>query len=180
MTKKRTRSLAAVVTEQTALVIAVAMAIYGVLQYMANPAQGVVTLVLQHLWHVLVLGLFIYLVLCIVLRRSVVRPIRELYVKLYAVATGDLSPVQIDSGISEVQEIAEGVNLMLAKLKGASDGPDLSRLSETARTLRAIAKDAAGLDDEQRQRMIDAAAMLEQMAAAAAAQSLRSEERADG
>ena len=56
MKNKRKNSLASVVAGYSALVIALGMALYAVHQYISIPGQTVIGLILEHSWHVLVLG----------------------------------------------------------------------------------------------------------------------------
>jgi methyl-accepting chemotaxis protein len=105
----------------TAVVTAVAMTAYAVFQYFNQSHGGadphsVVGLALEHGWHVLALGAATYVVLFIVLDRVVAQPIRALYVKLYAVARGDLTPTDVHSRVAEIQEVADGINMMLSQI----------------------------------------------------------------
>jgi methyl-accepting chemotaxis protein len=124
MTRRRGRSVAFVCTVYTALVIAAAMAVYGVYQYLNTPGTSALRLVLEHGSHVLAFGVLLYLSLSLVLYRNVVRPIRRLNVKLYAITKGDLAPVRVESRVFEVQEIAEVVNFLLRQIgRRAPDVP---------------------------------------------------------
>ena len=103
-------SLALLVTLYTALLIAGAMAGYSIYEYMTVGPRPVLSVVFQHAWHVVALSLVIYGTLYVVLHFEVVRPLRALSLKLYAITRGDFSPLLLESHIREIIEImvAEG------------------------------------------------------------------------
>lgn len=173
MKNRRRKSLSLLVAQQTALVIAAAMAVYALFQYFMTPERTVSGLALEHGWHVAVLGCLTYLVLYLALRRKVVRPIENLYVKLYGIANGDIQPVSVDSNISEIQHIAEGVNLMLSKMTKANGNVSLPELSSNAEELRALAKRGERLDESERMKMMDLASKIDQIVSALSAESVR-------
>ncbi len=146
MKNKREISLASVVAGYSAIVIALGMAMYAVYQYVATPGKTVLGLVLEHSLHVIVLGLLIYAALYAVLYKKVVRPIHELYLKLYAITRGDLSSLDIDSNIVEISEIAEGVQLLLDEMDRSVPDLSLTALSNRTGKIRSIAKESDALD----------------------------------
>jgi methyl-accepting chemotaxis protein len=146
MKNKRKNSLASVVAGYSAIVIALGMAMYAVYQYVATPGKTVLGLVLEHSLHVIVLGLLIYAALYAVLYKKVVRPIHELYLKLYAITRGDLSSLDIDSNIVEISEIAEGVQLLLDEMDRSVPELSLTALSNRTGKIRSIAKESDALD----------------------------------
>ncbi len=133
-------SLTLMVTLYTAAVIGTGMGVYAGFQYFLGQEHTVLGLMIEHLWHVLVLGVLIYLSLYVVLLKKIVRPLQSLFLKLYAVAGGDLRPASIESNILEIQGIVDGINLMLAKIGSSVPGVSLSGLANTASKLRALAK----------------------------------------
>jgi hypothetical protein len=146
MNAKREVSLASVVAGYSALIIALGMGIYAVYQYKAMPNKTVLGLILEHSWHVIVLGLLIYGTLYIVLYRKVVRPIHDLYLKLYAITRGNLSSIEIDSNITEISEIAEGVHVLLEGMDRSVRKVSLTALSNRTQKIRSIAKETDALD----------------------------------
>jgi len=146
MKNKRKNSLASVVAGYSALVIALGMALYAVHQYISTPGQTVIGLILEHSWHVLVLGALIYLTLYAVLYKTVVIPINDLYLKLYGITRGDLSSLEIESNITEISEIAEGVQLLLDEIDHSVPDLSLTALSNRTQKIRSIAKESEALD----------------------------------
>lgn len=154
---KREVSLASVVAGYSALVIALGMGIYAVYQYVAMPNRTVLGLILEHSSHVIVLGLLIYGTLYAVLYRKVVRPIRELYLKLYAITRGNLSSIEIDSNITEIAQIAEGVRILLEGMDRSVPKVSLTELSNRTQKIRSIAKEPQALDTSEKDFLIHVA-----------------------
>jgi hypothetical protein len=146
MSDKREVSLASVVAGYSALVIALGMAVYGVYQYVAMPGKTVLGLMLEHSLHVIVLGLLIYGTLYAVLYGKVVKPIHDLYLKLYAITRGNLSSIEVDSRIVEIAQIAEGVQLLLDGMDRSVPEVSLTELSRRTQKIRSIAKEADALN----------------------------------
>lgn len=115
------RSLSFYVAVWMAAAIAVSMAAYAVYQYFAMPGMTVADLFLHHLWHVLALGVVIYILCWVVFDRALFQPMKRIYIHLYAVGAGKLEPLEFDSSVTEIQTIVEGVNLMLSRLKHGAD-----------------------------------------------------------
>ena len=146
MNEKHEVSLASVVAGYSALIIALGMGIYAVYQYYAMPNKTILGLILEHSLHVIVLGLLIYGTLYIVLYGKVVKPIHDLYLKLYAVTRGNLSSIEIDSNIMEISEIAEGVQVLLDGLDQNIPRVSLAELSNRTQKIRSIAQKPDALD----------------------------------
>lgn len=157
MKRPATMSLAVVITCYTALVIAGGMTVYAVFQYLSTPEKTVLGLILQHGLHVLALGTVIYLALNIVLHRKVTRPIGQLTLDLYAISKGNFRPVTVESGITEIQAIAEGVSLLIKRIAGSRTGPTALELSKCSSRLRARAKRSEAMDGQDRQVLMDTA-----------------------
>ncbi len=149
--------LAMTIAVYTAAVMAVAMAVYAVFQYFLSPGHSVVGLVVEHMLHVLVLSVLIYVMLYLVLHRKVVRPISTLCWKLYSFAGGDFRPASIDSNIKEINEIAEGINDMLSKIDRSRPEISLEDLSHGASQLRDMAQRSGPLDTLSREVLLDVA-----------------------
>lgn len=157
MNAKREISLAFVVAVYTAVVIALGMGVYAVYQYFALPNETVLGLVLEHSWHVVVLGVLTYVTLYAVLYKKVVLPIRDLYLKLYAITRGNLSSITVDSNIIEIAQIAEGVRLLIAETDRGVPEVSLAELSEDAQKLRSVAKESDPLDDSEKDILLNVA-----------------------
>lgn len=103
----------------SALAIALAMFGFGVYQWLAGHAPT--DLLLEHGAHVLVLGALIHLVLNVVLRRLVARPITRVGSHLYGVATGHTDYLDLQSPVREIGQMVQAVNIMIDRIKMRRD-----------------------------------------------------------
>lgn len=146
MDNKHEVSLASVVAGYSAAVIAFGMGIYAIYQYYAIPNKTILGLILEHSLHVIILGLLIYGTLYAVLYKKVVSPIRDLYLKLYAITRGNLSHIEVNSNIVEIAQIAEGVQILLNGIDQSVPKVSLAELSNRTTRIRSIAKESNALD----------------------------------
>jgi len=165
-------SLSALVAWSTALIIAFGMAVYAVFQYAANPELGVTALLLEHGWHVLVLGLLIYGVLYYVLHRKVVDPIHDLYAKCYAVAIGDFSRLELETNIVELRDIADGINLLIERMEHLKEESSLSELSKQTNELRSTVREAESIDEPAKENLMKIAERIDRTVTGLSAESL--------
>ena len=139
---KRQISLAASVAWITALVIATAMLIYAVFQYVSVPDMTFWQLLVTHSWHVLALGGLTYVALHVLLHKQMIEPLQMLYIKLYAVARGDNERITVKTNIREIQDMASSINLMLEQLQRTSHEPWVNKLRTSGDVLRAMSEHA--------------------------------------
>ncbi len=162
MNSKRVMPLALVVASYAVLVIALAMAVYATYQYFASPGRTALGLVLEHSWHVLALGVLIYITLYAVLYRTVVRPIHNIYLKIYAITKGDFSPITVDSRIMEIQEIADGVKFLLSEIDKSTPEISLPDISKVGEELRSFAKNSKTLEESAKYELMAIAAKIDE------------------
>lgn len=167
------RPLAAIIARYMAGVLIGGMAVYGCVQYLLLPDKNVLRLVLEHLGHVLFLMILVYATLYWVLFRRVVAPIREFRAKLYRVAGGDLVPLHVTSNITEIREMAEGINLMISRLAGGIPELSLVEFAAHAKAVRELAQQADQLTLEQKEALLNAADRMDALVALIARNSVR-------
>lgn len=177
MSEKCSKSLTLTVALYSALVIAVGMAIYAVFQYFLTPGRTVLSLVLQHGWHVLVLGVLIYAALYGVLYKKVVRPIRDIYVELYAITKGDLRHFSVNSNITEIQEIVEGINFLLSEIKKSAPVVPLSDLYKIVEDLRSLTRESGTLEEITKEKLMEIAAKIDETVKALSKEAVNKQER---
>lgn len=120
-------------------------------------------MIIGHGWHVIVLGIIIYVTLYAVLNKKVAQPLQDLYVKIYAITKGDFNPVSINSNIMEIQEMGDGISFLLKEIKKSVPKISLVALSHSAHDLRSIAKEHDALTDEERNRLMAIANTISKM-----------------
>ena len=114
--------MASYVALVSALITAIGMGVYAVYQFYSHPGHTVTGLVLEHGWHVIVLGALTYLVSYLLFHFQIKRPISALWLKCYAMTKGYEENSNINSRIKEIQDIADAIDMLkiqLAKSKGA-------------------------------------------------------------
>jgi len=169
-------SLAFTLTVYTALVIAAGMGVYAVHQYLSNPGETVLGLVLRHSSHVVGLGVMVYLALSAVLYRKMVRPMQDLNVKLYAISKGDFTPLEVDPGISEIRQVAIVINFLLREMKQAAPEGLVEELSASSGRLRLLAGDAKSMSCAERDSLVEVAGGIDSLCERLSASLLRRDE----
>jgi methyl-accepting chemotaxis protein len=166
MTTKHDWPLAVTIAVYTAAVMVAGMAVYAVFQYFLSPGHTVMGLAVEHLSHILVLGVLIYVMLYLVLHRKVVRPINTLSWKLYSFAGGDFRPTSIHSNIREINQIADGINIMLSKIDQARPEVSLDDLARGAGQLRDLVQRSGQLGQQTTEVLLDVAKKIDNAVAA--------------
>ena len=112
-----------------AVAIAATMAAYAAFEYQNTPGLTLRDMFVQHLGHVLGLGVMIYVLCWGVFYFVLLRPLNRIYLHLYTVGAGQLKTLELDSNVREIRTIVDGVNLMLSRLKlgGDSDALELAQ-----------------------------------------------------
>lgn len=165
MNGKGDRPLVWVIAFYTAVAMVLGMGGYAVAQYYLIPGHTVFGLVAEHLSHLLIIGVLVYAMLNLVLLRKVVRPISALCGKLYTFAGGDLRPASIDSNIREVNETAEAINRMMARIDRWRPDVSLGELSKRASDLRGLAQKSGLLDRSTKEMLLEAARLIDETVA---------------
>jgi methyl-accepting chemotaxis protein len=158
-------ALSILIAKYVALILTGGMAAYACVQYMLMPDVTVMQLAVEHLGHVVFLMLLVYIVLYFVLMKVVVGPIQRFRAKLYRVAGGDLTPISEASRITEMQEMADGINLMIERLAAGLPHTSLADLSTRAAELRELAQRSDNLSLEQKETLLNVAQEMEALVA---------------
>lgn len=145
---KTTRSLSFFVTVWMAAAIAVSMGAYAVYEYAAAPGQSLRELAVEHLGHVLVLGVFIYILCCAVFYFVLLRPLNRVYLHLYAIGDGQLETLEMDSNVREIHTIVDGVNLMLSRIKLSGDCDALELAQQRIAEIQEMTRQLTTADHE--------------------------------
>jgi methyl-accepting chemotaxis protein len=165
MNTRKQRSLTWTITFNTAVAMLIGMGAYAVLQYALSPSRSVPSLVLEHLSHVLFIGLIVYFIINYTLLQKVALPIKALKLKLYQIASGDFRPAAVDSDVSEITEIVKSINWMQERIENSTSSVSLADLSATVSVIRGLAKNTDRLESNKRERLLDAASQVEELIA---------------
>lgn len=140
---KTTRSLSFFVTIWMAVAIGISMAIYAVYERHSSSDLSLKTLVVQHLGHVLGLGVMIYILCLGVFYFVLLRPLNRIYLHLYAVGAGQLKTLELHSNVREIRTIVDGINLMLSRLTLGADRDALDHAQQCITEIREMSRQLA-------------------------------------
>jgi hypothetical protein len=144
-----------------AAAIAASMAAYAVYEYATMPGHTLRELTVEHLGHVMGLGLVIYILCWGVFYFLLLRPLNRIYLHLYTVGSGRLKTLELDSNVREIRTIVDGVNLMLSRLKQGADSNALELAQKRIAEIREMTRQLTTPDQEQFSVLLDNLADLE-------------------
>ncbi len=132
-------SLSFLVAFWNALVISAVMGCYAVFQHYQMPEMPMEELFLHHTWHVIVLGGVIHLSCWLVFRFLLFQPLKQIYLHLYRLGSGDVQELKVKSSVREIAAIIEGVNVMIWRLEHWLDADSLEKTREELEQIGLIA-----------------------------------------
>ncbi len=152
---KTTKSLSFIVTIWMAVAIAVSMGAYAAYEYATAPGQSLRELAVEHLGHVLGLGVMIYILCWGVFHFVLLRPLNRIYLHLYTVGAGQIKPLELQSNVREIKTIVDGVNLMLSRLKLGADRDALEHAQQCIAEIREMSRQLAITEQEHISHVLD-------------------------
>jgi methyl-accepting chemotaxis protein len=156
-----TRSLSFFVSVWIAVAVAASMAVYAAYEYATMPGHTLRELAVEHLGHVLGLGILVYVLCWGVFYFLLLRPLNRIYLHLYTIGAGRLSTIELDSNVREIRTIVDGVNLMLSRLKQGADSNALELSQKRIAEIREMTRHLTTLDQEHISVLLDKLADLE-------------------
>ena len=157
----KTRTLSFFVTVWMAAAIGVSMGAYAVYEYATMPGVTMRQLAVEHLGHVLGLGVLTYILCWTVFYFLLLRPLNRIYLHLYTIGAGQLTTLELDSNVREIRTIVDGVNLMLSRLKQGADDNALQLSQKRVAEIRELARQLTTPDHEHVTTLLDKLADLE-------------------
>jgi len=122
---------------------------WGAIEYFTGATHSWSEFLGHHLVPSLVIGLIIWVILSVLLQRTVIEPMQNLFAHLYRVGSGRLDSISLDTRIKEIKTMIDGVNLLVHRLESASGDTAFlqaqTRLKKIRAELRSMA-DGAGKD----------------------------------
>lgn len=157
----RRSRFASVFAFRVAATLAVAMAGYALLERYRDPQASWASLAVTHGFHVVALGVLLYIVLLIEFDHLVGRPLRAIRAHLYEIATGRLDILHLAARVSEIEDMVASVNLMVRRMRLGAGDADPHRTALALRDLAARLHDSA---PEPAEAIVNAASALELLA----------------
>lgn len=133
---KRRRPLYQVVVAASLFAVAVGTISWTAIELFSGQPLSVSELLYHHVVPAVVIGLIIAVVLSLLLNRFVVDPIQNLLSHLYRIGSGRLDPLDLDTGVEEIQTMVDGVNLLARRLQTASGDASFAKAQERLQSMR--------------------------------------------
>lgn len=156
------RSLAFVIDVWIGLAFIVAMAVCAGVEYARNPDVALYDLLFHHIQELFLFGFVLWGISWLVLRAILVAPIQQIFQHLYGVGGGDHTPLVVDTGVREIREIVEAVNIMLWRMDQRADLKALSHAHLKIADIREHLSGSTGVDHAEIAALLDHVAELEQ------------------
>jgi len=122
-TEQRASSLSRTLAGATLLAALAGTLAYTAFESLAGQPASLAEFTTHHLVPALLIGATVCATLAFLLHSKLIAPVKEIFAHLYRIGSGQLTPLRIDTRVSEIRTVVEGVNLLVARLKGtAGDG----------------------------------------------------------
>jgi methyl-accepting chemotaxis protein len=142
------RSLSIVIDLWVGAAFVVAMAVCAGVEYIRNPDVPLGLLLSHHVSELLLFGLVLWGISWLVLRSVLIEPIRRIYEGLYRIGGGDHSPLVVSTGVHEIQEIVDAINIMLWRMEQDVDRKAVNHARDKVVDIREYINDCEGIDHD--------------------------------
>jgi len=157
----RGRSLSVVIDVWIGFAFIIAMILCAGVEYLRNPDVSVGELLSHHLLELLLFGSVLWGISWLVIRSVLVEPIGQIYQHLYLIGGGDHSPLSITTGVLEIQEMVDAINIMLWKMDQNVDRKAVVYAREKVANIREHITGCDGIDHEKLTAILDQVSELE-------------------
>lgn len=154
---KRRRPLYQIIIAASAVAVAVGTISWTAIELASGQPLSGRELMFHHVVPAIVIGLIIAVVLSLLLNRLVVDPIQNLFSHLYRIGSGRLDPIDLDTGVEEIQTMADGVNLLARRLQAPGGNEAYARAQERLAKLRRQLRSMADAGGEEKELFLDLA-----------------------
>lgn len=160
----RSWPLAVWLSATAAVAVAVAVLAHALLSLTSGVGGGLLKReALVHMGQAIGVGVAMYACFAFALRRLVLEPIRVIRAHLHGIASGHLTPLILNSRVSEIDVIVSSVNAMIRRMQLGERRRDVRAI---AHQVKALAGRLEALDGEEAHELLRLAAQLEHGAAA--------------
>lgn len=144
----RSTSLSRILAIASLLATLAGMLVYTAFGYVAGEPASLAEFTTHHLIPALLIGITVCATLSFFLHAKLIAPVKEIFAHLYRVGSGQFSPLTIDTHVSEIRTIVEGINLLVSRLKGAAGDGALEKALDSLVKLRSDLEAAAANADD--------------------------------
>lgn len=142
------RDLSLVIDFWVSVAFVTAMAICASVEYVRSPDMAVRDILAHHLVELVLYGCLLWGITWLVLRAVLIRPIQQICHHLYKVGGGDPSPLIVASRVREIQNIVEGINVMVWRLERQADRKALASARDRLAGIQDSIRGGESLDPE--------------------------------
>lgn len=160
--KSTGRSLTFVMDVWIGLAFIVAMAVCAGVEYARNSDLALDKLFVHHILELFLFGFVLWGISWIVLRVVLVAPIQQIFLHLYGIGGGDHTPLAVNTGVREILEIVDGINVMLWRMERRADLKALGHAHRKIADIREHLSGSEGVDHAEIAALLDHVAELEQ------------------
>ena len=157
---KRRRSLYQIIVAASVTAVTVGTIFWTTIELASGRPPSARELMLHHVVPAIVIGFIIAVVLSLLLNRFVVEPIQSLFFHLYRIGSGRLDPIDLDTGVDEIQTMVDGVNLLARRLRATADEGTFARAQERLVKLRQQLRSMADAGEEESELFLDIAKVM--------------------
>ncbi len=155
-------SLTQVIAIRSLLVMSVGMFAYAAIEYGITTPTNPSAFILDHVLHVVVVALAVWLVCWATFEYVVRLPIQTLYLQLYKIGSGRLENLSLKSPTREMQMLVSGINLLAARLDEKAPATVLTDASRHVREIRGLVRAIPNLDADRSATIMRAISQLEE------------------
>jgi len=154
--------LSRVIAIRSLLVISIGMFGYAVIEYAIVSPPNFSTFAVDHVLHVLLLAMAVWLVCWVTFENAVRGPIQSLYLQLYRIGSGRLEKLSLKSHVREMQMLVSGINLLARRLDQETPTPELANARRRLREIRDLVYSIPGMDADRTAPILRAVSQLEE------------------
>ena len=132
------RSLSRTLVGATLAAATVGMLVSAAVEYLSGEPATLTEFTRHHLFPTLLIVAAVAVTLTLLLHSKVIAPVKQIFVHLYRIGSGQFTPLNVDSGVSEIRTVVDGVNLLVTRLK---DTPDDQALGNAVKSLAKLRTD---------------------------------------
>lgn len=154
--------LSRVIAIRSLLVISVGMVGYAVIEYSMVSPPKFSTFAIDHILHVVLVAMAVWLVCWVTFENAVRGPIQTLYLQLYRIGSGRLEKLSLKSHVREMQMLVSGINLLARRLGQKAPTSEFANARRRLREIRDLVRSIPGVDADRTAPILRVVSQLEE------------------
>ena len=129
-------SITSILAKASLIATLIGMLVYSAFEYLLGETPTLSEFAGHHLLPAVLIGVTVCVTLSIILHAKIISPVMQIFKHLYRIGSGQLSPLSLDSRVSEIRTVVDGVNLLVTRLKGDPKNGSLGKALDDLVKLR--------------------------------------------